>query len=106
MSDLDNEEIEATREMNAINKIIAPEEKTADEMFKELGYEKEFDYDHSYFKVITPFKCNKDICFCEEDIIITETNYDKFGDLQQNVIYLNAKIIQAINKKCKELGWL
>ena len=39
--DLDNEEIEATREMRQINKIIAPEEKRADEMFKELGYIKD-----------------------------------------------------------------
>ena len=97
MSDLDNEEIEATKKL---------QEKTADEMFEELGYEKEFDYDHSYFKVITPFKCNKDITFNEGDIIIAKTEYDEFGDLQHNVIYLNTKIIQAIIKKCKELGWL
>ncbi len=41
MSDLDNEELKATREIKAINKIIAPEEKSADEMFEELGYEKD-----------------------------------------------------------------
>lgn len=34
--DLNDEELKATREMKAINKIVAGEEKTADEMFEEL----------------------------------------------------------------------
>jgi hypothetical protein len=34
--DLDEMELKATREMKAINKIVAGDEKTADEMFEEL----------------------------------------------------------------------
>lgn len=80
MSDLDKEELEATRNM-----------KIADEMFDELGYIKqEFLGDSFYNKgniqIVFDFQKNK--------VIIHEKNI------------LEPKLIKAINKKCKELGWL
>ena len=102
MSDLDEEELKATREMKAINKIIAPEEKTADEMFEELGYNKKIiitEKTQRYGEIrITKYsKENKYYISFKE--ITKEVIIDGFSGIEFNEL-------QAINKKCKELGWL
>lgn len=79
------------------------EEKTADEMFEELGYtKKEYGYQIWYYEINglyeeSGFEFNKkaeDVyphCIAEE------------GDM---AIYINMDMLKAINKKCEELGWL
>ena len=77
----------------------------ADEMFEKLGYEKDNYDQNSYFNVITPFKHQLDITFIDGDIILSKTDYDENGNLENNTIYLNKEVLQAINEKVKELGW-
>ena len=79
-------------------------EKTANEMFEELGYEKQVVY-YNYE--------------------IDETIYERNFEYSTNVIFrhknktfkayygrnckganIDMEILQAINKKCQELGWL
>lgn len=92
MSDLDNEEIEATREMKALNRIIVPEEKTADEMFEELGYSKIQNAPLAYQKATIRIEfCNYNKTFIKWD----------FGSAR-----ITVNELQAINQKCKELGWI
>ena len=88
MSDLDKEELRATKNMQSSAETA---EKTADEMFEELGYIKqEFLGDSFYNKgniqIVFDFQKNK--------VIIHEKNI------------LEPKLIKAINKKCFELEWL
>ena len=77
-------------------------EKTADEMFEELGYKKLRDDDESY-KNIEGYK--KD----EYDIIEFDKNDKGF---YKSAIYdttsdnISMQELQAINKKCQELGWI
>ena len=81
----------------------------ADEMFEELGYEKDKEMPEMYCKIIIPFKKQKDIQFdvvTEEHIEIRMSRYDEFGELKFNRIVLSLKELQAINEKVKELGWL
>ncbi len=68
-------------------------EKTSDEMFEELGYKKNFEdkyranYENNGFETIINFdKEYKDVRV-----------YNNGFDMQE---------LQAINKKCQELGWL
>lgn len=73
----------------------------ADGMFKRLGYEKdiEVDYglirynknDESFVRFIMDDKC------VETNTIINNTIY---------VLSVDMKLLQAINEKCKELGWI
>ena len=74
--------------------------KTADEMFEELGYE-------------TSEKLKNGIVYLkeeeDEDIEISFIDYDDYGktvevDKFSNLITMQE--LQAINKKCRELGWL
>ena len=74
--------------------------KTADEMFEELGYE-------------TSEKLKNGIVYLkeeeDEDIEISFIDYDDYGktvevDKFSNLITMQE--LQAINKKVKELGWL
>lgn len=95
MNDLDNEELKATRELKAINKIISPEEKTADKMLNELGYIEHFksDYSETYRKDST-HQLGMSIVF---RYLGKRVNVPSSLDMQE---------LQAINKKCKELGWI
>lgn len=101
--DLDSEELEATRN------------KSADEMFKELGY-----------KITEILKLEENEYFCgiqfEKEEIITKKYIEFYYYHKSIVIYSEMKIngeikktnsaiidikeLQAINKKCEELGWL
>lgn len=94
MSDLDKEELEATRKMQSS---ADSAEKTADEMFDELGYEKIRDTID---------------CWCIFENNVHEISFEKnlqsvfFEDKKDNIVLIKSEVIQAINKKCKELGWL
>lgn len=76
----------------------------ADKLFDELGYEKIINKRCmceyvKYFKLKGArhiiFILDKTVCVCEEN--------DKY--LAVNRDYFNMQELQAINKKCEELGW-
>ena len=70
-----------------------------DEMFEKLGYEKLNELDKDYNpNYIVYIKIGKTITFKKEN--------HKIGikDYQRN--YIDMQELQAINEKCKELGWL
>lgn len=68
-----------------------------DKMFKELGYEKQKDY----FGLVYRNKNNyAEITFDLYD----ETICASINDGES--VYLSMQELQAINQKCKELGWL
>lgn len=84
-------------------------EKTADELLKELGYEKKLEdkYNINYIKMysfINGDRVREQIRFCKLDkyVHIENFNYDTgviFGK------FLDIKELQAINKKVEELKW-
>ena len=78
---------------------------SADEMFEKLGYE--IDYDdcclmrYVKFFDLKParhilFSCDREVCVCEENEKELAVNRD----------YFSMEELQAINKKCEELGWI
>lgn len=70
----------------------------ADEMFKELGYEKKkIHLDIEFYKSKNDYA---EIIFDLRDRTISVSNDDNES------IYFDMKELQAINKKCKELGWI
>ena len=80
-------------------------EKTADEMFEELGYKKIEENDNSilYLSEKTLWRTRK-IRFWKDDKVI-------FNDLLEDdkvisSVQIGMQELQAINKKCKELGWI
>ena len=83
--DIDDDELRATRE------------KSADEMFKELGYEKE---NNPFLEIVYGKDNNNIIRFWKPEQKIIKQ--DKEGWYQG----INMQELQAINKKCKELEWL
>lgn len=72
---------------------------SADEMLKNLGYEKVSDdkYSFEYRKILDEdlFEIN----FWKEDKTISKNYYREMG-------YITTKELQAINKKVEELGWM
>ncbi len=80
MSDLTDEEIIATRKLHGLDK-------TADEIFEELGYKKKFNnyYEHDFGTTI------------EFENKYKEINIRGLIEMQE---------LQAINKKCEEMGWI
>ena len=72
--------------------------KTADEIFEELGYEKEKNHlDIELYKNKNDYA---EIIFDLRDRTISVRNDD------DEAIYFNMKELQAINKKVEELGWI
>lgn len=73
--------------------------KIADEMFEKLGYEKVSDdkYSIEYREILDDdlFEIN----FWKEDKTISKNYYRDMG-------YITLQELQAINKKCQELGWI
>lgn len=69
-------------------------EKTADELFSELGYEKEERNKAEVFILRNKYFIRQ-IGFNKESIAI-----------MTDVEFLSIYELQAINKKCKELGWI
>ena len=90
----ENEELKENRKN--INEILNYK---SDEMLKNLGYEKVSDenYSFEYRKILDEdlFEIN----FWKEDKTISKNHYRNTG-------YITIKELQAINKKCQELGWL
>lgn len=85
---------------------VSEKEKTADELFKELGYKKlEDKYNIDYNKIYSftnGDKIKEQIRFCKLDEYIHIENYN-FDDGITFGKFLDTKELQAINKKCKEL---
>ena len=81
--DLDNEELQATKEISA------------DEMFERLGYVEKIE-DDSVIKFIRD----------DNRTIIFHLDYKIFYVEHKDFEYFTIKELQAINKKCKELGWI
>lgn len=105
--DLDNEELEVTKNMQSTAENA---EKTADEMFEELGYEKRLDRDDNP-NYITYIEYNKDpssgvtISFSLNYITVCADTFDE--DYEINSAHSITPLeLKAIYKKCKELGWL
>lgn len=85
---------------------VSEKEKTADEMFEELGYSISDGIENFYTNVLIAGKKQKDISFddvAKDFITIYLTKYNEYGNLETNQIVLSVKELQAINKKCKEL---
>ena len=94
--ELDDEELIATRDGG---------KKSADEMFKELGYEKYFEIEKAEVdevkvgykkKLINGIVIHLD--FCGDGTFGIINNID-------GIYYISLKELQAINKKVEELGW-
>lgn len=86
--------------------VVSQKEKTADEMFEELGYSILDGIENFYTNVLIAGKKQKDISFddiAKDFITISLTKYNEYGNLETNQIVLSVKELQAINKKCKEL---
>lgn len=80
----------------------------ADEMFKELGYEENEDkyrIDYYLSQNYTHFKVIKKIFFykIEKYICLEQWNVTEGIKTSTNI---TIQELQAINKKCEELGWL
>ena len=83
---------------------------SADEMFKELGYEKdlhinkkeqvwgEYFYNKKLDTLISFDYIDKEIC--------VSTNYRLDITNEYEPLYFNMQDLQAINKKVEELGWI
>lgn len=104
MSDLDNEELIATRRLNGLEDNLY---KSADEMFEELGYVK---FDNKNVKEIRFIKkMNKttmaDISFHKVFKRIEVYFYDSEQCIEMTKPILTEEL-QAINKKVEELGWI
>lgn len=65
---------------------------TANEMFEKLGYEKYGDYEYRQGSYSIIFEYDR------KQVIATDGGYDRMP--------IDMKELQAINQKCKELGWL
>lgn len=75
-------------------------EKSADEMFKELGYRLD-----KYYSTEYKLKYKKD----DDNIYYFNLRYNDFyksGEYDGMCGSTTMQELQAINKKCKELGWL
>lgn len=94
MSDLDKEEIEATRKMQS------SAEKTADEMFEELGYKILIENNHYIQYEFEGIYMDNEIKFdLKGKTILKEYST---GESQE----ITMPELQAINKKCEELKWI
>ena len=85
-------------------------EKTADEMFEELGYVKE-EQKNEYATYIWYYQKNG--ANEEFGIEFAKSKFEEEGEIycvcyseREEAIYINMQELQAINKKCQELGWI
>ena len=95
--------------MRALNDCIKDKSK-ADEMFKELGYEKDLHINKQEQVWGEYWTQNKHCAKISFDYIDKEicvsTNYRLDITNEYEPLYFNMQELQAINEKCKELGWL
>lgn len=105
--DLDNEELKATRILNGVDR----KEKTADEMFEELGFRREA-VEHTLTGEIVTFVHQYRMFDGNYDETISFNNSTKlmwYENLLFNKPSINIfepRLLQAINKKCEELNWI
>lgn len=92
MSDLDNEEYESTKKL---------QEKSADEMFEKLKYYKRIESDSNIL-----YECHE--VAIEFDLKTKGvTKYIYYSSINcYGCKEISLQELKAINKKCKELGWL
>lgn len=98
MPDLDEEELKATREMKAINKIIAPEEKSADELFDDEGMWLEHDSFSEMLRMNDDRKCLRVDKLSKEIECYLEYTNDSCS--------ITIDEMKALYKYLKELGWI
>lgn len=89
--DCDNEEVQATKRIK---------EKTADEMFEELGYEKIVESNIKILYEKEGLYWDKYISFTSDDKEVTAEMSS--GDSET----INMQELKAIYKKCEELKWI
>lgn len=77
-------------------------EKTADEMLNELGYIKDIDVDYGLIRYNKDDKCFIRFMMDTEEIETNKISSD--GNVW--ILDINMELLQAINKKCKELKWI
>lgn len=79
----------------------------ADEMFEKLGYTKFYDRENAC--VFNNTKTDQEITF-DKIYKCIELSKDTGERIYNNTIYdivsIEPKELQAINEKCKELGWI
>lgn len=77
---------------------VSEKEKTADELFKELGYKKQYENESIYYYMDIDLKDN---------YIVFETGYKSFAKIScyHDAGDITMQELQAINKKVEELGW-
>lgn len=75
-------------------------EKTVDEMFEELGYEKDKEYSTIY---VERYKKDNDNTYY---FYLTEKHFYKSGEYDALCDDITIQELQAINKKVEELGWI
>ena len=83
--ELDDEELKATRKLNGADKL------TTDEMFKNLGYMIDEDENR--------------VIFDNREINIIFDKETRTINTDESITF-NMQELKAINKKCKELGWI
>lgn len=83
------------------------EKSNADRMFINLGYKKEKDKFFNYIEYTKKVNKNVELVISfegnSETVLVIE--YEK-GLLKASSIGIDMQELQAINEKCKELGWL
>lgn len=74
-------------------------EKSADELFKGLGYKKQYKNEDIYYYMDVDLKDN---------YIVFETGYKSFAKIScyHDAGDITMQELQAINKKVEELGWI
>ena len=89
---------------------VSEKEKTADELFKELGYKKK-EQKNEYGTHIWYYQKNG--ANEEFGIEFAKSKFEKKGEIycvcyseRDEAIYINMQELQAINKKVQELGWI
>ena len=85
--ELDEQELQATRNRK----------KTADELFKELGYKKS----HTQLEDLKYYKDDDNVIYFR----MRKKAFNKSGEYDGMCDYITMQELQAINKKVEELGW-
>ncbi len=97
--DLDDDELQATRKLNGVDK-------TADEMFEEIGYKKIVEHE---FVEPENGEETKLILYKDE---IKGTEIEFWNDktisktIEYDASYITMQELKTISKKCEELGWI
>lgn len=104
MSDLDQEELIATRKLHGLNNNLY-KEKTADKMLHEIGYMKEYEDGCEEIWNYEERFCIRFNKICKSVDFKRKSKMQFFG-LKYHRISIDMQELQAINKKCEELGWI